>query len=115
MKAAVIAHWTGSVPGREREALQLKRDIDEFYGKLLDEGRIDDVSWFLGTDGPNYWIMRGDDETLREIEMMPENLLLTSRAGFLNTDFGYGVFATGDAADAIFGLFEQTAKELHYA
>lgn len=112
MKAAVIAHWTGVVPGRERESRQLRREADEFYGKLLAEGKIDDVSWYLGSDGPNYWIMRGDEETLREIEMMPEALLISSKAGFINADFGYSVYATGDAAEAMFDMFERTAKEM---
>jgi hypothetical protein len=60
----------------------------------------------------NYWIMRDDEETLREIELIPENLLLTTKAGFINT-FGYGFFATGDAAAAVFSVVEQTPKELH--
>ncbi|TVP63349.1 MAG: hypothetical protein EA340_14705 [Nitriliruptor sp.] len=113
MKAAVIVHWTGIVPGREREAFQLRREIDEFYGKLLDEGRIEDVSRFLGSDGPSYWIMKGDEEALREIEMMPEALLLEAKCGYVLTDFGLGVFATGESAEAMLDLFEQTAKELH--
>lgn len=115
MKAAVIAHWTGIVPGREREAFQLRREADEFYGKLLAEGKIDDVSWYLGFDGPNFWIMRGDEDTLREIEMMPEAMLITLKAGLINTDYGYGVFATGDAAEAMFDMMERTAKDMQLA
>ena len=113
MKAAVIAHWTGMVPGREREAFQLARESNEFYGKLLEEGRIDDMSWFLGAEGTTYWIIRGDEASLREIGQTPEALLLGAKCSLVLTDYGYGLFATGDAAEAMMGLFEQTAKELH--
>lgn len=113
MKAAVIVHWKGIVPGREREAFQLGREIDEFYGKLLEEGKIDDVARFVGTDGPMYWIMRGDEESLRELEMMPETLALQAKCGFVLTDFGSGVYLTGEAAEAMLDMLEQTAQELH--
>ena len=113
MKAAVIAHWTGMVPGREREAFQLARESDEFWGKLLEEGSIDDMSWFLGGDGTSYHIIRGDEASLREVGMTPEALLLGAKCSLLLTDYGYGLFATGDAAEAMMGVYEQTAKELH--
>jgi hypothetical protein len=115
MKAAVIAHWTGTVPGRERDSFALKREIDELYGRLIAEGRIDDAAWYLATEGPSYYVVRGDETALRELESMPETLMLTAKSGMILSDFGYGVFATGDSADAMFGLYEHTARELHYA
>jgi hypothetical protein len=57
MKAAMIAHWAGTVPGREKDAFALRLEIDEFFGKLVAEGRIDDAAWFLGTEGPSYYIV----------------------------------------------------------
>ena len=101
------------VPGREREALQLAREGSEFWGKLLEEGSIDDMSWFLGGDGTSYHIIRGDEASLREVGMTPEALLLGAKCSLLLTDYGYGLFATGDAAEAMMGVYEQTAKELH--
>jgi len=113
MKAAVIAHWTGIVPGREREAFALAREINAFYGRLVEEGKVDDVSRYLGTEGPDYWILRGDEEALREIELLPEAMLIAAKAAYLLTDFGSGVYLTGDSAEEMLGMYEQTAKELH--
>lgn len=85
------------------------------HGRLsvLEEGTIDDVARFVGTDGPLYWIMRGDEESLRELQMMPENLALQAKCGFVLTDFGSGVYVTGEAAEAMLDMYEQTATELH--
>ena len=112
MKAAVITHWTGMVPGREREALQLAREGSEFWGKHLEEGRIDDFAWFLGSEGISYQVIRGDEASLREIGQTPEALLLGAKSSLLMTDYGYGLFATGDAAEAMMGVYEQMTKEL---
>jgi hypothetical protein len=42
---------------------------------------------------------------------LPENLLLTAEAGSPDTDLAYGVFATAEPAGAMFGSFEQTARQ----
>jgi hypothetical protein len=113
MKAAVIAHWNGPKPGREREAYALKRETDDLFDTLIADGVLDDAAWFFGTDGPSYFIVRGDATALRELEDMPQNLMLMAKSRHVNDGFGYALYATGAAADAIHGLREHVAKELH--
>ena len=115
MKAGVIAHWTGVVPGREHEALRLRWETDEFDGRLLAEGKLDDASWYLGSDGPHHSIMRGEEETLREIEMMTGALLITCKAGSIPPGIGHASFVTGDAAEVVLEMFERTAKGMQLA
>ncbi len=113
MKAAWIAHWTGIVPGREREVIELTRELDEHHNKLLEEGKIDDWARFIGSGERDYFILRGDEAALRELMTTPEAVSLLIKSDLVLTDFQSDTYMTGEGAQAVLDVYEQTAKEMH--
>jgi hypothetical protein len=114
MKAALIAQWTRTFPGREAVSLALAAESNEFFGKLAADGKITEPEWYFGTFGPNFFIIRGEEEVLREIEAMPENVKLTAKSVLVLEDFSYGFYSTGDGAEAWLQAWAETGKELGY-
>lgn len=108
MQGAVVYQWRSTVPGREQAAMELMRDSNAFSDKMVSEGRIADYHWYLsGQGGMNFLIVRGEMEQLTTLSGEPELLELNTRAEFVNTDYSWGYYATGDAVSAMTGLFEE--------
>lgn len=113
MKAASIVRWTVPVPGREKQAIEYGREVDEFWGKQAADGRCSEPEWFWAPRGESYWIVKGDLEQLLMISATPESQRLLYKGQLLMQDFGYDLYVHG--REEALKPFEDVAKELGYA
>lgn len=69
MKAALVVSWTGIRTGREAQAVEYGREVDDYWGKLAAEGKCSEPKWFWAMAGPSLWIVEGDYETLLKADV----------------------------------------------
>ncbi len=114
MTSAMIWQWKGPVPGREAQALALFSEVNDFYGKLIAEGKVDSAEWFLGTFGADFFIVKGEEETLLALPEQPDLRRLIAKTRVLNEDVQYGFYRTGQGLEAPLQAYTEALKELGY-
>jgi hypothetical protein len=113
MQAAAITRWSGIVPGREVAARRVMQDVSAFYDKLVAAGRITGYAWYISpTAGDGLLVARGEADQLAAVEQEPEAMTLTMRSIHVCTDFGGGLYLTGDSVEPLVALFVETAAGL---
>lgn len=111
---ATIAFWKGPVPGREAEALMNSQEVNDYHGKLVADGTIDSVQWFMGTSGPNITVIVGDQDKLLAVMEEPEWKRLTAKLQILDVQFDAGLYRTADSAEDAMNTYVGALKELGY-
>ena len=72
MDAAMVVSWKLPFPGREKEALDYAREVNEYWGKLATEGKCSPPEIFFSeTGGHGLWIIKGDRDTLETLLIGP--------------------------------------------
>jgi hypothetical protein len=90
------------------------RETTENLTKLQAEGRIRDFAWyFAGQTGPNLCIVRGEPEALMAITSSPEAMVANMKSSLLNEGFQRGLYATGESAEAMLGMYVQLAEQVN--
>jgi hypothetical protein len=113
MKGAIVYKWSAVVPGREAKGLEFMRETNARLDKYVADGRISDYAWYIsGHDSGGLMIMRGEMETLSELQKDPESLTGNVKGSLLNQDFEWGYYATGDTVDLLAGVYEQEVAAL---
>lgn len=113
MKAAIVSTWITAVPGREREAIDYGREVDEFWAKMAAEGKCSEPEWFWATRGLNMWIVKGDITDLLALQTSPEAQRLATKGRLLLQNFEYDLSIYG--REEMLTPFEEVAKELKFA
>jgi hypothetical protein len=76
------------------------------------EGRIRDFEcFFAARTGPNFCVIRGEPEALMAFTSAQETMVANMKAALINEGFQRGLYATGDAVEAMMGLFGQTVEQ----
>lgn len=115
MKAALIVHFRSPVPGREKLALDYGAEVNDYWGKLAAEGKCTFPEMFFATTGEGaLWLVKGELETLEEIQRLPETQKLLHKGGLLLEEFGFSFFLTGESADEYMFKFAEIAKEFGF-
>jgi len=110
MKGAMVMTWTGTRPGRERLALICGRDLDDFFGKFVAEGKCTSPTWFVPMTGPSHWVVEGEIEDLLMISASPEAQNLIAKGSLLNEGFTLQFCSTD--RDTVFATEEGILDEL---
>lgn len=110
MKGAMVVTWTGSRPGRERLAVAYGREVDEFFGKFVAEGKCSEPRWFFARSGPSIWLVEGEIEDLLMISAMPESQMMMNKGPLINEGFTIEFCST--ERDAMFASFEGVVDDL---
>lgn len=114
MESALVYMWSGTRPGREAAAMAHYREITDKLTQLQADGTIRDFAWYLaGQTGPHFCIVRGEAETLKAISGAPEIMASNMKSALLNEGFQWGLYATGEAVDAMMGLYVQVAGQVN--
>jgi hypothetical protein len=114
MESALVYLWGSVRPGREAVAVANYRETTEALNQFKAEGRIRDFEWFFAAQtGPNFCIIRGEPEALMAFTSAPETMAANMKAALINEGFQWGLYATGDAVEAMMGLFGQTVEQLN--
>ena len=90
--AGLFIGWGEVVRGRESEALELFNETLEYYGRLQEEGTIENFEpVFLephGGDLAGFILIRGDAEKLASLRVSEEFTQLSIRVGLIVENFG---------------------------
>jgi hypothetical protein len=90
--AGLFIGWGEVVRGRETEALELFNETLGYYGRLQEEGTIENFEpVFLephGGDLSGFILIRGDAEKLASLRVSEEFTQFSLRAGLIVNNFG---------------------------
>jgi hypothetical protein len=111
MKAALITHFRHPIAGREKLALDYGAEVNDYWGKLAADGKCTFPEFFFSTTGGwHLWMVKGDLETLEEIQRAPETQTLLHKGSLLLENFGSELHLTGETADEYMLRFAETAQ-----
>ena len=114
MESALVYMWGDARPGREAAGMASYRETTEALTRLQAEGKIRDFAWYFAAQaGPNFCIIRGETEALMEFSAAPEAMVSNMKAALVNEGYQWGLYATGESAEAMLGLYVQTAEQLN--
>lgn len=114
MESALVYLWGSIRPGREAAAVPNYRETTEALTRFKAEGRISGFEWFFAAQtGPNFLIVRGEPEALMAFTTAPETMAANMRASVISEGFQWGHYATGEAVEAMMGLYGQTVEQLN--
>lgn len=114
MESALVYMWDSIRPGREAAGMANYRETTEALTQLQAEGKISDFAWYFAAQtGPNFCIIRGEPEALMAFTASPEVMAANMKAALVNEGFQWGIYTTGESAEAMLGLFVQMAEQLN--
>jgi hypothetical protein len=100
MDAAIIVSWKLPFPGREKEALDYVREVQEYWGKLAAEHKCSQPeTFFFETSGRGLWIVTGDRETLETLVIAEGAERLMVKGELLLQDFSSEIVKAGKASE----------------
>jgi hypothetical protein len=113
---ALFLGWGPIVRGRELKGLEVFQETLEYYGKLQQEGRIESFEPILlnphGGDLGGFVLIRGERQTLDEIQAGPDFRRLVARAGSVVDDVGVIAAYGGEALAQQLAIFRTASEEL---
>ena len=109
MDTALVITWKVPFPGREKKALELGAQSEEYWGKQAAEGRCTAPEWFFLPNGTGMWMVKGERRALEELLNGDEARRLLLRGSLLLEDWQFTFAETGSGAERFMG---QYASEL---
>ena len=103
-EAGLFIGWGAPVRGREAKGLEVFNESVEYWGRLQQDGRIEDFEVVLlyphGGDLAGFAILRGSHEQLNEVGGDDEFLRMTTRAGLIVESLGVVRAVLGEGLEA---------------
>ena len=114
-EAATFIGWGPPVRGREGKSLDVFSESIQYWGKLQQDGRIEDFEVVLlyphGGDLYGFALLRGSHDQLNQVGADEEFLRLTTRAGMIVEGLGVVRAVLGDGLQQQIEMFQQAAGE----
>jgi hypothetical protein len=114
--AGVFLGWGAPVRGREAKGLEVFGEAIEFYGGLLQQGRIESFEAVLlephGGDLGGFFMIRGSAEQMTALRSDEAFERLTIRAGFVVDNIGVVGAYLGDGLTRAMGVYQQSIGDL---
>ena len=108
--AGLFIGWGEIVRGREERALEVFNETVGFYGRLQEEGRIENFEVALlnphGGDLAGFILLRGTEEQMDAIQHDEEFQRYITRANFIVDKLGVVPAALGESIGRQLGIFE---------
>ncbi|TME46554.1 MAG: hypothetical protein E6I56_06680 [Chloroflexi bacterium] len=104
-------------PGREKQALEVFAEAQQFNEKLKQRGEIDSYETVLlelhGGDLGGFTLLRGTADKLNRLRYQDQEFLgIVSRASLLVDDFGVVGATIGDGIQKQMGIFQEAIRSL---
>ncbi|MDA8302373.1 MAG: hypothetical protein M0005_12740 [Actinomycetota bacterium] len=113
MDAAIVVSWKLPFPGREKEALDYAREVNEYWGNLAAEGKCSQPEmFFFETDGRGLWIVKGDREVLEGLVVAEAAERLMVKGELLLQDFSSEIAKAGKASEEHMLRYAGVGEEL---
>jgi hypothetical protein len=114
--AGLFLGWGAPVRGREAKGLEVFGEAIEFYGGLMQQGRIESFEAVLlephGGDLDGFFLIRGSAEQITTLRTDESFERLTIRAGFVVENLGVVGAYLGDGLARAMGVYQQSIGDL---
>ena len=114
--AALFIGWGQVVRGREKRAVQVFNESVEYWGRLQQDGRIENFEVVLlyphGGDLAGFAILRGSHEQLNDVGGDDEFLRMTTRAGLIVESLGVVRAVLGEGLEQQIRMYQEATGEL---
>jgi hypothetical protein len=112
----VFIGWGAPIAGREAKGLEVFNEALQYYGRLQQEGRIQDFQVGLlephGGDLEGFIYLRGSREDLAQLRMDEEFERITTRASLVVEGVGVVNVITGDDLERGIGIYQEAISDL---
>jgi hypothetical protein len=114
--AGLFLGWGAPVRGREAKGLEVFGEAIDFYGGLLQQGRIESFEAVLlephGGDLDGFFLIRGSAEQMATLRSDESFERLTIRAGFVVENIGVVGAYLGEGLGRAMGVYQQSIGDL---
>lgn len=109
---AVVISWGPAIPGREPRMMAVLQQVLEYAERLVAQGRIEEVLFFVAKTGPNRdtLMLRGDLETLATLLAGDEFEGHRQDGMLVVQDLQVALWAGGSPRSVTDGVGEHAAK-----
>lgn len=108
--------WGAPIAGREAKGLEVFSEALEYYGRLQQEGRVQQFDVGLlephGGDLGGFVLLRGDREQMAQLHLDEEFERMTTRAALVVEGVGVVNVITGDDLQRAIGVYQQAIDDL---
>jgi hypothetical protein len=112
MDTALVISWKVPFPGREKQALGLAAEADEYWGKLAAEGKCTQPEWFFMPDGWGMWMIKGERRILEELLQSEPSRRLRAKGALLLDAYTWALAETGAGAQRFMTDYGTIGSEL---
>lgn len=112
MDAALVITWKVPFPGREKQALELAAQADEYWGKLAADGKCTQPEWYFMPDGWGMWMVKGERRVLEELVQSDESRRLLAKGTLLLAAYRWALADTADGAQRFMAVYSTIGGEL---
>lgn len=114
--AALFVGYGTTIPGRERQAVQVFNEALQYYARLQQQGQIESFEpVFLephGGDLAGFILLRGDRAKLNEVRSSEQFMHMTNRASLAVQNMGIVSAFIGEEENRLFQDFLSLASEM---
>jgi hypothetical protein len=108
MQAALVIRWAIPQPGREKAALEYGAEAAAFWAARAQEGKCTVPEMFLSYGLGAFWMVKGEEGSLRSIFDSDEGQDLIMKAGLLLSDLQIGFYTAADSTDTYLARYART-------
>jgi hypothetical protein len=114
--AGLFIGYGAPVRGREQKGLEVFGEALAYYGRLQQEGEIENFDTVLlephGGDLQGFFILRGSEEKLARLRVNDEFVRLSTRAGLIVEGLGVVGAVLGDGIQDAIATYQEAINDL---
>jgi hypothetical protein len=114
--AGLFIGWGAPIRGREAKGLDVLSETLAYYGRLQQEGVIEDFETAIlephGGDLQGFILLRGSEERLAQLRVDDEFVRLSTRASLVVEGLGVIGAALGDGLEQAIGTYQEAVSQL---
>jgi hypothetical protein len=114
--AGLFIGWGAPITGREAKGLEVFNESLEYYGRLQQEGVIEDFETVIlephGGDLAGFVLVRGSEDGLAHLRVDDEFVRMSTRAGLIVQGIGVVGASLGDGLERAIATYQAAVSEL---
>jgi hypothetical protein len=114
--AGLFIGWGAPIRGREAKGLDVLSETLAYYGRLQQEGVIEDFETAIlephGGDLQGFILLRGSEERLAQLRVDDEFVRLSTRASLVVEGLGVIGAALGEGLEQAIGTYQEAVSQL---
>ena len=114
--AGLFVGWGAPIHGREAKGLEVFGEALAYYGRLQQEGVIEDFETAIlephGGDLQGFILLRGSEQKLAQLRVDDEFVRLSARAGLVIESLGVIGAALGDGLERAITRYQEAISDV---